>query len=901
MPGWMTRFVLRARATVSARHARDVRDELDLHLQFLEEDYIARGVAPDEARRRARRDFGNAARFQERSHELFSFRVLEDLVQDVRYALREMRRSAGFTSIAVLSLAVGIGAVTATFAVIDAFMLRGLPVRDPERLVAFSTSGSPDWGRWPYASFLRWRDSPDALFEVAASSDTRPYEVALRGSDRPGEVRVSLVSGNYFQVMGADVPLGRSLVDADAAAPGGMAVAVISDAFWDRWFGRAPDVLAKTIDLNGVSYDVVGVARKGFTGHEVGHPSDVWVPLTMQAALMPGAQGLLADRLGTGARWLRIVGRLGAGVGVEQAAASAALVRLRFIADMAADLGESHPEVARDRRDAVSLLRATTGYAPERARYARPLMILSGITALVLLVACANFTNLMLARSERRRREFVIRLAIGGGRWRLIKQLGTECVVLAVVAGLVGLLFASWATAVTLKQFAAMIMPIEFALELDARVLAFAGACVAMVIAFGFWPCTRPARWAAISSGQQAASATGRPRSQVFAGRAMLVAQLAACTVLLIGAGLYLRTVTNLRTQDLGFDRNVLLVSASPGQAGYAEQAAPMLLQRIRERLLAVRGIEAVGISGATLLDNTNYWIDRTKGLTTDRGVVAPDARWTFADVGPGFFETVGMSLVAGRTFEDRDAAPPADAVVINQSLAAFLFANESPIGRRFRMYPNAPMKSVIGVVNDAKQTSPRDRAMGVVYLPMRGFNRVVLAVRTTDDPADAVDVVRHQLGAMAPDLPIEKVRTIGEVLDLAIAQERLMSAISLFLAVMVVAIGCVGLYALMSYDVEQRTRELGIRLALGATSANVVTLVLRSCAALVLPGLAIGVPLGIAASRPLAPQLYGVNPDDPWTLASVALVLAAVALAATLRPAQRASRIDPIALLRSE
>jgi ABC-type antimicrobial peptide transport system permease subunit len=259
------------------------------------------------------------------------------------------------------------------------------------------------------------------------------------------------------------------------------------------------------------------------------------------------------------------------------------------------------------------------------------------------------------------------------------------------------------------------------------------------------------------------------------------------------------------------------------------------------------------------------------------------------------------MSLVRGRTFEDRDARPPADGVVINQSLAAVLFGNENPIGRQFRMHPRSPMKSVIGVVNDAKQTSPRDRAMGVVYLQMGGFNRIVFAVRTDGDPAGAVDVVQHQLGAVAPDLPIEKVRTIAEVLDLAIAQERLMSAISLFLAVMVIAIGCVGLYALMSYDVEQRTRELGIRLALGATTANVVNLVLRGSAALVLPGLAIGVPLGIAASRPLTPQLYGVHAGDPGTLVPVALVLAAVAGIATVRPAQRAARIDPIALLRSE
>ena len=683
--------------------------------------------------------------------------------------------------------------------------------------------------------------------------------------------------------------------------PGAAAVAVISDAFWERWFGRSQDVLTATIDVKGVRYEVVGVARKGFTGHLVGHPSDVWIPLTMQSALMPDAPRLLEDRWGTGASWLRIIGRLGLGHSVEQAAVSANLIRQRFVAEKAAELGESSPEVARDRKQAVALLTATTGFAPERARYARPLMILSGITALVFLVACANFTNLMLARSEGRRREFVIRLALGGGTWRLIRQSATECILLAVVAGFVGLLFASWATTVSLKQFAVMIMPVEFALELDARVLTFASACVAVVIAFGLWPSTRPARSATTVSVSQSTSASRSARRRAIAGRMMLITQLAMCTVLLIGAGLLLRTVTNLRSQELGFDRNVLIVPIAPGEAGYSEQASAMLIERLRERLSAVPGIQATGVSGPALLDYTHYWVDGTQQLTTDRGAVVPGARWTFAAVGPGFFEAVGMSLTAGRAFSDRDAHPAADVVVINRSLATFLFATESPIGRRIRMNPRGPLQEVIGVVNDAKQVSPRDRAMGVVYAPLRRLARVVLAIRTADAPTAAVPMVRHQLGAIAGDLPIENIRTIAEVLEGAIVQERLMSGISLILAALAIAIGCVGLYALMSYDVAQRTRELGIRLALGATSTRVMAMVLRDSAALVVPGLAIGVPLGIAASRPLSSQLYGVETNDPWTLASVALLLSVVALLATLRPAQTASRIDPIALLRND
>ena len=379
----------------------------------------------------------------------------------------------------------------------------------------------------------------------------------------------------------------------------------------------------------------------------------------------------------------------------------------------------------------------------------------------------------------------------------------------------------------------------------------------------------------------------------------MLIAQLAMCTILMIGAGLLLRTVTNLRSQELGFDRNALLMSVSPRQAGYSNEAAAMLFERTRERLLAVPGIQAVGISGVPLLDHTTYWVDGSQVLTTDRGVVLPGARWTFAAVGPGFFEAVGMSVVDGRGFDA--AAPPGDSVVVNRSLATFLFGETSPIGRRIRLNPRGPLQSIVGVVNDVKQTSPRERGMGVVYLPMRDFSHVILAVRTAGNPAEAVPVVRHQLAALAGDLPIENVRTIAEVLDEAIAQERLMSAIALVLSALAIAIGCVGLYALLSYVVAQRTHELGIRLALGATSRKVVTMVLRDSAALVLPGLAIGVPLGIAASQPLSSQLFDVQTNDPWTLASVALVLAMVGLLATLKPARTASRIDPIVLLRNE
>jgi predicted permease len=616
---------------------------------------------------------------------------------------------------------------------------------------------------------------------------------------------------------------------------------------------------------------------------------------------MPGSRNVLEGRAALEAKWLRVLGRLRPGIGIQEASVSATLIHQRFVLAKASEFGESNPDVARDRKQVVSLLTARTGFAPERARYARPMMILSGITLLVFLVACANFTNLMVARTERRRREFAIRLALGGGRGRLVRQSMAECALLAVVAGTLGLLFAGWATATAMKQFAVLIIPIELSLELDARILAFAAASVAIAALSGLLPCLRQVRSLVGSSVYQSTHAQGSARTRTIAGRIVLIAQMAICAMLLIEAGLLLRTVINLRAQELGFDRNVLLVSVSPQRAGYADDAGVMLVKRIKERLSAVPGIQAVGVSGPALLDITNYWIDDSQLLSTDDGVVLPGARWTQASVGPDFFNAVGISILHGRGFNDQDAEPPHDAIIINRSLATFLYGNGDPLGRRLRMTPRSPMLSVVGIVSDAKQTSPRDRGMGVIYAPMRGNGAVVFAVRTAGRPSDLAPVIAHQISAVASDLPIDKVRTITDVLDAAIAQERFMSGIALVLAALVVAIGCVGLYALMSYDVAQRTHELGVRLTLGATSGSVAILILRESVKLVLPALMIGIPVGVIASRPLSSQLYDVASTDPWTLTAVALLLTVFALVATVRPALTASRIDPIALLRSE
>jgi len=892
-PVWLTRLWLRLRATISGARARDVRDELALHLQLLEEEYTSRGLPAEKARALARREFGNASRFQETSHDLFAFRAVEDVAHDLRYAVREMRRRPAFTAAVVASLAVGIGAATAAFAIVDALMLRGLSVREPDRLVAFA-SADGRWSYWPHLALRRWQEAPGSPLDVAGASDVITHRPSLASAGSWGDVRITLVSTNYFQVMGAALERGRAFAPDDVRAP----VAIVNGEYWRRSLAARNDISGMSVEIDGVRYPIVGVARRGFGGHAIAQPTDVWLPIAAETVALRGPSTLLATRWANAAPWLHVLGRLRAGATIEQATAFAELTRQRVAAEKVAELGGDSPEVARDRRQTFALSPAATGHAPERSRYARPLSILSTITLLVLLVACANFTNLMLARAESRRRELAIRMAIGGGRWRLIRQATTECLMLAVTAGALGLLLASWATSVTLDALGRLPAPVTLSVAFDGRILGVATACVLLSVIFGSWPGTRPPRSAAELSMHRPA-ATGYVRPRMLTGRLLLVAQLAMCTVLLIAAGLLLRTVANLRFQDIGFERDALLVSVSPGRAGYSGDGAQMLIDRIRERLLAVPGIHAVGVSGPPVLDPNTYWIDSSERLRTDRGIAVPGRRWTFAPVGPGFFDAVGMSLVGGRAFDrwDRDD----DALVINQSMAALLFGGENPVGRQVQMHPRARMQRVIGVVNDVRQTSPRDRGTGVVYQPLRDFGSAVLAVRSAVEPSEAASVVLHQLSAIAPDLPVEKVSTIGQLLDEAIAQERLMSAISLVLAALAIVIGCIGLYALMAYHVAQRTHELGVRLALGATAREVAALVVRASAGLVLPALAVGIPLGVWASHPLASQLYDVTPTDHWTIVGAALLITAVALVATLRPARTASRIDPIALLHSD
>jgi predicted permease len=884
----------RLRALVSPTHDAELREELQLHLELLADEYIAQGLSPVDARARAHREFGNPTRLQETSHELFSIGWLEQLMKDVSCAGRQARRSPAFTAVAVLSLAVGIGAATTTAAIVDALLLRGLPVPQPERLVAFSRGAATTWSRWSYAAFRQWEEGAEGAFRAAAIYTLNDVERPLlpAADARPAErLRVSLVSGAYFDVLGITPARGRAITTSDDRVPGTHPVAVISHAFWTRHFGEAPDVVGRLFELNDVAYEVIGVAPERFTGEWVGQPTDIWLPLAMHSAITRSRAPLLAE--GSTAQWLRVIARLGDETSLPQAITTANLLwqRVRDAQPASGANAGAPPE-------AVVLQSAARGYAPLRQQYSRPMMIVAAIVGIVLVVACANFGNLLYGRSRSRQQEFAVRLVLGAGYWRIVRQSLVECVLLATLAAALGVTAAAWATTGTLKRFADTLQPLDFELRLDLRVLGVAAGCTLLVIAFGLVSSMRWVR-APVSCLSRAAM---RERRRNLVGRLFLVGQLALCVALLIGTGLMLRTVDNLRTQQLGFDRNLLLVTVAPAQAGYTNEAATLLLERIHNQLLALRDIEGVSASGAALLDNRTYWVDDSARLAVDGRPPVTGATWTVADVGAGFFRTVGLPILDGRDFTHADVAGPSDAVIINRGMARLLFGTDDPLGQRIGMAPTAPKLLVVGVVDDARQTSPRDRGLPVIYRPLqRTPPQVVLAVRTRGSAADTVDVVRHQLFGLDRDLPIVGIETIEDVLNQAIGQERMLGALAAWLGALVVAISCIGLHALIANDVIERTHELGVRLALGATRAAVFGLVLRDCALVTGVALAAGVPLGLAAVTPLASQLYGVEPNDPRTVLLVVLLLLAVGLVAALRPAQTAARVDPLLLLRAD
>jgi putative ABC transport system permease protein len=843
---------------------------------------------------------------------------LVDLALDLRYAARMLRRAPGFTAVAVLSLGIGIGANTAIFSIVDALMLRPLPVEQPSQLVIVRTTQSD---MIQYAAFESVRDAAIDLADLSAVVRTDRYNVvAGRSASAPagvdaGPVRAALVSGTYFSTVRAGAAIGRTLAAADdrlAAQP----VAVISDEYWSRRFNRSADVVGRTLTFGDTACAIVGVAARGFGGEWIGRPADVWIPIVRQPQIMVeipvgGIQNVPVV----------VVGRLRGAVGAGQAAAAmqGAFERVQREQAGANATARQLQLIASER---VEVRSGARGYSPQRESFAVSLGVLMAAVGFVLLVACANVANLLLARSEARRREMAIRLAVGAGRARIVRQLLAESLLLGAAGGVVGVIVAQWATDALVAFVrsgpatnAAATLTMDLDVHQDLRILLFMGGlCVATGVLCGLVPAFRGSRAPLTSAlvGRGAASdISGRGRFAI--GKLLVVGQVALSLVLVIGAGLLARTLWNLTSQATGFDRDrLLLVWALPGQTGGRGAGAADFWKRAMERVANVPGVVVVSASNQGVLNGSDLSnIGSGPPLRIDGEPPAagglPGLR---SFVAPGFFRTMGIAMVAGRDFTEQDTATAPRGVVISESMARHYFGNREAIGRRI-WFPEdtTTPTTVIGVAKDILIGTPREsmRRPGFTYFSYRDreaprrLRTMMMAVRTAADPAALAAAIRREMSDPALQLPVMKIDTVNEQLSDVLVQERLVSTLSSAFGALSLVLACLGLYGVVSYAVARRTNEIGIRMALGATRSEVLAAVLRESLGLVAVGIAIGAPATLASTRAIASRLFGIGSADPVTIGMAAGLLVAAATMAAVVPARRAARVDPMIALRAE
>jgi putative ABC transport system permease protein len=814
---------------------------------------------------------------------------MQTLWQNLRYGARMLMKKPGFTLIAVISLALGVGANTAIFSVVNAALLRPLPVEEPEALVGLyrKIPQDPNYNRFSYPNYVDVRDRNQSFESLAAYYFT-PFN--LSGGGQTERVNGKVVSGNYFSTLGVKMNQGRAFLPEEDRAPNANPVAVIGYGLWQRRFGGDPALVGKTITLNGQGFTVVGVAPPQFQGAEVGMVPDVFVPMMMQSRAMPGRNWL--DERGAG--WLRVVGRLKPGVSVEQAQAE--------MSALGDQMRSENPQI--NETFGIAVIQ-DFGIHPQFRDLARNfLLILMAVVALVLLIACANVASLLLARAAERQQEIGVRLALGAGRSRLIGQLLTESLLLAVLGGVAGLVIAPWlidALSGAMAQANPMPSPVEF--QLDRRVLAFtAAAAVLTGLIFGLAPAISAARTdlMKIIKGDTAGQAPVRTRLRsIFVG-----AQVALSLALLVAAGLFVRSLQSAQRIDVGFDaERQLLLSFDMGLQGYDRERCRAFVRQLEQRVAALPGVQSVTFASVTPL---GMGADQDMGIVID-GYTPPsglqDVAINYNVVGANYFQTMGIPLVQGRDFgaQDHEKAPPV--AIVNETAARRFWPNQPALGKHVRYGPGGPEVEVIGVARDIKYITLGEGPTPYLYAPMSQsyLSSATLQARASGDPSELIGAVQREVHALDKDLPVFGVKTMGQQLQGALMAPGLAAALLGVFSAVAMLLAAVGIYGVVSYAVIGRTREFGLRMALGAKPRNVAWLALRGGMTPVWIGIVIGLGAALAATRLLESFLYGVSASDPMTYAAAVILLGAVALLASFIPAWRTTKVDPMIALRCE
>jgi predicted permease len=930
----LNRLRLRLRALLRKTEVeQELDEELRFHLEKEIEQNLARGMNSEEARFAALRSFGGVEQMKEKSRDVRGVRWVEELWHDLRYGLRIMRKYPGLTAVMVLSLALGIGANTAIFSLLNATLLKTLPVKDPQQLVVFTTAGpQSDDNSYSYRQIEQFNQNNQSFTGIIiASGAGRMRMTELDAGGQVEAIQGMRVSGNFFSVLGVEAVAGRTLMEDDDNASNPQPVAVISYKFWKHRFGLDPGIVGSKVRFDDFTFTIIGVAPPGFFGFDVGYAPDIWWPLQMTPQVTPGD-----NRLKRGSEWLRVMARLKPDVQPEQARAEMDVVFKQYINQISPESAAGFTPTQRrnyfERR--IRLDAGATGLVRNHLRrtVTQPLLVLMAIVAFVLLIACANVANLLLARAAGRRKEIALRLALGATRFRLVRQLLTESLLLAIFSGVLGLLFAWWGVTLLLaylpKQGSITLDP-----ALDAQVLGFTLAVSIFTgVLFGLVPALRATRLDLTSSLKEVAGRDAG-RSWLALHKVLVVVQVALSLFLLVGAGLFVRSLQNLKNLDAGFDReNVALFELDTG-SGYTSAQRVNLQAQLLERLESLPGVRSASLSHIGLLSG---------GRTVNNIVVEgythrpdEDVKCHELWVGPNFFTTMGIPLLQGRDFSPQELQPltglpgnqPATGqpqqpqlsaplngklvAVINQTMAHYFFGEQNPIGQRFR-FSEGPLKDIpveiIGLAKDAKYESLREQTRRTFYLsffqwPPEGgrASEQRMLLRTSGNPFATTAAIQRIVREIDPQIQVLDLQTMNDVVDKALTQERFIAQLGSFFSFCALMLASIGLYGVMSYTTARRTREIGIRMALGARGADVIRLVMRETMVMVIAGVVLGVGAALAATRLVASLLFGLGASDPLTITLAVLLLLTVTALAGYLPARRATRVDPMVALRQE
>jgi predicted permease len=939
-----------------SKRESELEKEIQHHLRMAAKDRGERGASKRNAESGARREFGNVGLVKEVTRDTWGWRWLENLHEDLRYGIRSLGKNKGFAAIAILTLALGIGANTAIFSLIDAALLRAIPVRDASQVVVVQWHAHKQPNSHSMRSYGDCQDGPKGA-AVGGCSLSEPFfhdvesqkglfssVAAFAGGDRldlGGNGSASTinepeyVSGKYFETLGVNPALGR-LIGAEDDTPTAPAVLVLSYNYWRSQFGGAASVVGKKILLNKIPCTIIGVAEPRFDALSPGNALQIWLPLSLQPQLSQPWDNREMDPSNW---WLVVVGRLQPGTARTQAQAAMSTM---FHNEMTSG---AKPIFKPEDSPAISLTPVEEGLTGIRTDISAPLYVLLLVVGIVLLIACANVAGLMLARATSRQKEMAVRFALGASRGRILRQLLTESLLISIAGGALGILFASWCVA-SIVAFMETNQegPMPFAPGIDVRVLVFTAAVSTLTgILFGLAPALRGLRvdlTPALKEGAGTGSQAGRAeRGWLNAGNGLVVAQVALSIVVLAGAGLLVRTLQNLKNVDPGFDtRNILTFSLDPKLIGYKTSDSNNLYERLLQRLAAIPGVNSVTYSWRPLL-GSGHWATgfHLEGQPKDTEVDADEL-----SVGPEFFHAMRIPLLAGHEFQaaefalaqrldeaedKRNAAraaklkaganaggetaegdlPPTPAIV-NQLFVRKYMAGIEPIGHIFGTEAGNPAKDlekssgwqIVGIVGDAKYSKLRSDVAPTIYVPSTGGS-VSFSLRTETDPAKFTPQIRAIVSQLDINLPVFEVRTESQQIDQQILKERLIARMSGFFGALALLLACIGLYGLVSYEVARRTREIGIRAALGAERRDVLRMVLSQGMRLTLVGSIIGVGLALGLTRYAKELLFGVKAADPVTYVAVTLLLVGVTLGACYVPARRATRVDPVVALRHE